>query len=160
MKAAATRPLGYAFALSRLVARATGRKTRRAEFSGAEAYGLGLLVFVISYVFVARELLMFVRPLAFYLALLFVLPFAIWIAFLLLYYLISLLAGLLRRLGSYSAVTNNPFQHVVIMSLISLIALQFVFEKPVWIKSLGIFWLGLLFLNFLSILTEKFLDEV
>jgi hypothetical protein len=158
MKAADTRPLGHSFALSRLVVRPTGCKPRRAEFSGVEAYGLGLLVFGMSCVFVARALL-FVRPLLFYLMALLILPFAIWIAFLLLYYLNSLVVGLLRRLGFYSAVTNNLFQHVVIMSLISLVAFQFLFEEPVWVKSLGIFWLGLLSLNLLSILIERFLDE-
>ena len=125
MKAAGTRPLGYAFALSRLLARPTGRKPRRAEFSGAEAYGLGLVVFGISFVFVARALLLLVRPGAFYLMVLLILPFAIWVASLLLYYLNSLVVALLRRLGFCSAVTNNFFQHVVIMSLTSLMAVEF-----------------------------------
>ena len=86
----ATRQIGYAFALPRLVARLAGHKPRRAEFSGAEAYGLGILVFGISCIFVARALLPIVRPFALYLLVLFVLPFAIWIALLLLYYLNSL----------------------------------------------------------------------
>ena len=51
------------------------------------------------------------------------LPFAVWVAFLLLYYVNSLMAAVLRRLGLYSAMTNNPFQHFVIMSLTTLIAL-------------------------------------
>jgi len=159
MRTAATRPLGYAFALSRLVARSTGFRPRRAEFSGAEAYGLGLLVYGITCVFVARALAVFVRPLAIYFIALVILPFAIWIGSLLLYYINSLLIALLRRLGLYSAVTNNPFQHVVIMSLISLIALRFVFEEAVWVRLLGLFWLGLLSLNLLSIVIEKFVDE-
>jgi len=159
MKEAGRCAVGYAFALSRLAARSTGRKPRRAEFSGAEAYGLSLLIFGICCVFVARALLPFVRPMAFYLMVLIILPFAIWIAFLLLYYLNSLAIALLRRVGWYNALTNNPFQHVVIMSLISLIAFYFLFEEPAWVKSLGIFWLGLLSLNLLSILIEKFLDE-
>ena len=159
MKMAATRPVGYAFALPRLLARLTGRKVRRAEFSGAEACGVGILVFGISCVFVARALLSIVRPLALYLAVLFILPFAIWIAFLFLYYLNSLVIALLRRLGFYSAVTNNPFQHIVIISLTSLIAFHFLGEERVWVKSLGAFWLGLLSLNLVSILVEKFLDE-
>ena len=159
MKTSSARPVGFAFALSRLAARATGCKPRRAEFSGLEAYGLGALVFAISYVFVGRALLSFVRPAAVYIITFLILPFAIWIAFLLLYYLNSLVAALLRRLGLYSAVTNNSFQHVVIMSLISLVAVYFLFEQPVWVKSLGIFWLGLLSLNLLSILIEKLVDE-
>lgn len=159
MRTTDPRSLGYAFALPRLVARLAGRKPRQAEFSAAEAYGLGLLVYVITCVFVARALVVFVRPFPIYLVALLILPFAIWIASLLLYYINSLLVALLRRFGLYSAVTNNPFQHVIIMLLISLIALRFLFEEPVWVKSLGVFWLGLLSLNLLSIVVENFLDE-
>ena len=159
MKAASTLPVGYAFALPRLLARCRGRKPRRAEFSAAEAYGLGLLVYALSCVFVARTLLLFVRPAAVYGMLLLIVPFAIWIVSLLLYYFNSLVIALFRRLGLYSAATNNPFQHVVIMSLISLIALHFVFEDPVWVRSLGFFWLGLVSLNLLSNLFEKFVHE-
>ena len=159
MKVAATRQLGYAFALSRLVARLAGRKARRAEFSSTEAYGLGILVFAIGFVFVARALLPIVRPFALYLLVLFFLPFAIWIAFLLLYYLNSLVIAVFRRLGLYAAATNNPFQHIVIMSLTTLFALHFLHAERDWVKSLGVFWLGLLSLNLLSIFLEKMLDE-
>ena len=159
MKVAAAHPPGYAFALSRLVARLVGRKPRRAEFSGAEAYGLGFLVFGISGILVGRALLPIVRPGALYLVVLFVLPFAVWLAFLLLYYLNSLVIILCRRLGLYSAVTNNPFQHILIMSFTSLIALHFLREEHGWVKSLGVFWLGLLSLNLIAIFLEKCLDE-
>ena len=151
--------LGYAFALPRLIARTAGRKPRRAEFSGAEAYGLGILVFGISCVFVARALLPLVRPLALQLLVLFVLPFAIWVALLLLYYLNSLVVALLRKLGLYTAVTNTPFQHFVIMSLTTVLACILVRDETGWMRSLGIFWLGLLSLNLLSIFLEKLLDE-
>ncbi len=73
-------------------------------------------------------------------------------AFLLLYYVNSLMIALLRRLGLYSAMTNNPFQHFVIMSLTTLLALLLVRDESGWMRSLGIFWLGLLFLNLISIL--------
>ena len=159
MKESATRQIGYAFALPRLVSRLTGRKARRAEFSSAEAYGLGILVFGISCVFVARALLPIVRPLALYLVVLFVLPFAIWVAFLLLYYLNSLVIAPLRKLGFYSAVTNNPCQHIVIVLLTTGIALHFLRAESLWVKSLGLFWFGLLCLNILSIFVEKLLDE-
>jgi hypothetical protein len=88
-----------------------------------------------------------------------ILPFAIWAAFLLLYYLNALVIALFRRLGLYSAVTNNTFQHAVIMALITLIAVEFLFEEPAWVKSLGVFWLGLFSLNLLSIPIEKLFDE-
>ena len=159
MNDSATPQIGFAFALPRLVARFAGRKSRRAEFSGAEAYGLGILVFGINCVLVARAFLPIVRPFALYGFVLFFLPFAVWLAFLLLYYLNSLVITLFRKLGLYSAVTNNPFQHAVIMSLTTLIALHFLGDDCDWVESLGIFWLGLLGLNILSIFVEKLLDE-
>jgi hypothetical protein len=154
---ASGREIGYAFALPRLIARLGGRPARRAELSRWEAYGVGILVFGISCVFVAHALLPIVRPkFAWWLALL-LLPFAIWVAFLLLYYVNSLLAALLRRLGLYSAGTNIPFQHFVIMTLVTLLAARLLLNESVWMRSLGIFWLGLLYLNLLSIVLLKIL---
>ena len=68
-------------------------------------------------------------------------------------------AALLRRFGLYSAMTNNLFQHFVIMSLTTLLALLLVRDESGWMRSLGIFWLGLLFLNLISILFLRFLHE-
>ena len=151
--------LGYAFALPRLVARLAGRKVRRAEFSSGEAYGVGVLVFGVSCVFVARALFPLVRSLAWQLLVLFLLPFAMWAAYLLLYYVNSLVAAFLRKLRIYAAVTNNPFQHVVIMSLTTILAVILVRDQTDWMRSLGAFWLALLALNLLAIFLEKLLDE-
>lgn len=147
--------IGYAFALPRVAARLVGRKVRRAEFSRWEAYGLGIFVFGLSCVFTAREILPLVRQGVLRVLLLVLLPFAILLAYLILYYLNSLVVAALRRLRLYFARANNPFQHFVIMSLTTLIALHFLGDECVWMKSLGIFWLTLLGLNFLSILVEK-----
>jgi len=154
------REIGYAFALPRLIARLGGRRARRAEFSCWEAYGMGILVFGVSCVFVAHTLLPVVRPAFAQLLVLLLLPFAVWVAFLLLYYVNSLMTALLRRFGLYSAMTNNLFQHHVIMSLTTLLALLLVRDESGWMRSLGIFWLGLLFLNLISILFLKFLHEL
>jgi hypothetical protein len=70
------------------------------------------------------------------------------------------MTALLRRFGLYSAMTNNLFQHHVIMSLTTLLALLLVRDESGWMKSLGVFWLGLLFLNLISILFLKFLHEL
>jgi hypothetical protein len=153
------RQIGYAFALPRLVARLGGRKVRRAELSRWEAYGVGLLVFGISCVFVGRALLSIVRPPPLQLLIALLLPFGIWVAFLILYFLNWLISRFLRQLGLYSAPTNNPFQHFAIMSLITLLAALLVNDECDWVKSLGIFWLGLLALNLLSLLVLKLLHE-
>jgi hypothetical protein len=78
---------------------------------------------------------------------------------LLLFYLNSLLARLLRRLGLYAVATNNPLQHFVVISLMTLLALWLAREPNEWLRSLGIFWLGLVGLNLLALAVLKFLHE-
>ncbi len=151
--------VGYAFALPRLVARLAGREARRAELSRWEAYGFGILVFGMSCIFAARLVLPFVRPGILQGLFLLLVPFAVWIAFLPLYFVNAQAAAVLRRVGLYAAPTNNPFQHFVIMSLTSGIALLFLRDHCDWIKSLGVFWFGLLFCNLLAIVILKFRHE-
>ena len=150
---------GYVFALPRVIAKLFGAKPRRAEWSGAEAYGVCALVFGITYVFSARELLVFVRPWPARLLALFVLPFAVWVAFLLLYYVISLLIRTLRQLRLYKARTNDQFQHVVIMLLTTAISLHFLRDPIGWISALGVTWFLLLGTNIFCIFFERILDE-
>ena len=148
--------LGYAFALPRLVARLAGRKVRQAEFSRLEAYGVCFLVFGISNLFVARALLPLLGSLVLQGLVGFLLPFAMWAAFLLLYYLVSLVIAVFRGLGLYRATTNNSFQHVVIMTLTTGLALALVRDDCDGVKSLGFLWLGLLGLNLLAIAVLRF----
>ncbi|HEY3662191.1 MAG TPA: hypothetical protein VGL24_03475 [Chthoniobacterales bacterium] len=151
--------IGYAFALSRLVARLAGRTVRRAEFSRWEAYGLGILVFGISCLFVGRALLPLVRPGVLEWLTIPLLPFALWIAFLLWYFVNAQVAALFRRLGLYTARTNNPLQHFMIMCGTTLLALLFLRDDCAWIRSLGVFWLMLLLGNLLAIVILKFRHE-
>jgi hypothetical protein len=151
--------LGYAFALPRFLARLAGRPVRQAEFSRWEAYGLGILVFGISCVFVARLILPLVRPGIWQALFLFLLPPAMWMAYLLLYFINAQVVALLRRRGFYSAPTNNPFQHFVIMSLTTWLALLFLRDGCDWVKSLGVLWLGLLFCNLLATVILKLRHE-
>jgi hypothetical protein len=153
-----TRPLGYAFALPRLLARLGGRKVRRAQFSRCETYGSGLLVFGISCVFVGRVILPLVRPLPLQLLVLLLLPFVMWITWLLFFYFLSLLIALFRRLGLYSAGTNAPFQHVVIIALTTLLAVLLVRDAATWMQLLGALWIVLVALNLLSIALLQVLD--
>ncbi|MEO5719699.1 MAG: hypothetical protein ABIR29_14160 [Chthoniobacterales bacterium] len=159
MNAAERGQLGYAFALPRLIAALLGRKPRRAEWSRGEAYGLGILVFGMSCLFVAQLILPLVRPNPLKALLLLCLPFALWIAFLFLYFVNAQVAALLRRLGLYTAPTNNPLQHFVIMALTTWIALLFLRVDYGWIRSLGVFWFGLLGCNLLALVLLKIRHE-
>ncbi len=153
------REVGYAFALPRLIARLSGRAARRAELSRWEAYGLGILVFGINCVFAAHALLPFVRPVFLRLLVLCVLPFAMWMAFLLLYYVNALVIALLRRVRLYAAPTNNPFQHIVIMSLTTVVAVLLLRDGTRWMCSLGMLWLALLGFNLLAMVILKLRHE-
>lgn len=147
--------VGYWFALPRLCARLAGRKVRRAEWSGWEAYGLGGLVFGIGCVFLARALCVVVRPGFGRVLCLLLTPLLVWIACLLVYFVNWLLAGLLRRLGLYHARTNNALQSFLIIALVSLLASLLLRDESGWLRSLGIFWLALVSLNLAAELLEK-----
>lgn len=145
---------GYVFALPRLIARLAGCEVRRAEWSRWEVYSFGVFVFGMACVIVGCAVLPFVRP-----PFLLLLPLVVWPAFLLLFYLNSLLAGTLRRLGLYAAATNNPLQHFVIISLMTLLAVWLTSVPNEWLRSLGIFWLVLVGLNLLALAVLRILHE-
>jgi hypothetical protein len=149
---------GYVFALPRVIVGLVGKKPRRAEWSRAEAYGVGLLVYAIGCVFFGRETLIFVRPTFARLPVLLIVPVAVWAFLLLLYYLVSLVIRLLRNLHLYSG-RNDRFQHYVIMLLTSLIALHFLRQPLGWMGALGTVWLFLLGANIFCIFFERLLDE-
>jgi len=149
---------GYVFALPRVIAKFFGSRPRRAEWSRAEAYGFGLVVYGMAMVFFARHLLMLVRSPFGRVALLLTLPFAVWIGSLLLYYLVSLVTALLRRLRLYSG-PNERFQHYIIMLGMSLIALHFLRDPVGWISGWGTLWFLLLGTNIFCIFFERLLDE-
>ncbi len=153
------RPLGYAFALPQLGARLAGREVRRAPLSCWETYGTGIFIFALSAVFAGRLILPLVRPTFLQLLVILVLPFLIWVAWLLLFYVISLVIALFRKLGLYSATTNNRFQHVVIVALSTLLAALLVRDASGWIRLLGAAWIALVALNFLSIVILRILHE-
>ncbi|HEY2801684.1 MAG TPA: hypothetical protein VGI85_13910 [Chthoniobacterales bacterium] len=143
---------GYLFALPRLLARLAGYEVCRAELSAWEVYGFGVFVFTMACVVAGWAIWPFVRP-----GFVILLPIAVWVAFLLLYYVNFLLAQLLRRLGFYTAVTNNPLQHFVIMALMTLLAAWLIVAGNPWLRSLGVFWCALVALNLLALALLKIL---
>lgn len=151
--------LGFAFALSRLVARLGDRGVCRAEWSGLETHGVCLLVFGISYICAARLVPLFVRPVALQVMIFVVLPILLWVVFLLLFYLVSLAIKPFRRLGLYRAATNEPVQHLFFVFLTTLLSLSLLGSETVWLQSLGSLWLTLFGLNLIAIAIEKLLDR-
>lgn len=151
--------LGFWFALPRLLARLAGKKVRRAQWSALEGYGLGWLVFLFPCVFLWRGQLAVVRPIVFQIILFVLIPLAVWIGWLLLYFFVWLLAGLLRRSGLFSRPTNNPLQSFFIILIVSILALVFLRDEQFWLRLLGIFWLGLVALNLCAELILRLSDE-
>lgn len=151
--------LGYWFALPRLLARMARKNVRRAQWSAGEAYGLGWLVFLFPCIFLWREQLTVVRSIAWQIVVFVLIPFAVWIGWLLVYFFVWLLANLLRRLGLFSGRTKNPLQSFFIILIVSLLALLFLRDEQFWFRSLGIFWLGLVALNFCAEIILRFSHE-
>ncbi|CAN5481214.1 hypothetical protein BH20VER3_BH20VER3_21310 [soil metagenome] len=151
--------VGYKFALPRLIARIGGRPVPRSELCRWEIYGLGFLVFGLNGIFAGRAFLPLVRSFPARILFLCLLPFALWIAFLLLYYVDALVVAGLRRLGLYHAITNKPFQSLVIMVLTTGLAAILIRDETGWMRSLGALWCGLLLLNLLAFVTLKILGE-
>ncbi len=141
---------GYLFALPRLLARLAGYEVHRAELNAWEVYSFGVFVFAMACIVAGWAIWPFVWPGFFIL-----LPMAVWVAFLLLFYVNFLLAQLLRRLGLYTAVTNNPLQHFLIMTLMTLLAAWLILAGNAWVRSLGIFWVGLVALNWIAAVLLK-----
>lgn len=159
MKAGHPGERGYFFALPRLLVRLGGGNARRAEFSAAESYGAGIFVFAVGCVLAGRAIWEFVRAEDWRVLLLVLLPIEVWIAFLVWYYLNSLIARLLRRLGVYSARTNNPLQHAIIISVLTVLLGWLMATNGGWLRSLGVFWCALLAANLLAFGLLKILGE-
>ena len=151
--------VGYSFALPRLLARVAGRKVRRAQWSAAEAYGFGSLVFLIPCVWFWHEELAGARSLVRQMLVVGLVPLFVWLGSLLVLSAVWSLAWVLHRLGLYRAHTNLPLQSFFILTLVSLCALSFMREPNLILRSLGIFWLGLVLLNFLAAISLRFLHE-
>ena len=149
------RAVGYWFALPRLLARCGDGEVRRVQWSRWEAYGLGWLVFGFGCVSLGRALFVFVRPGPWRLLILFAIPFGVWIGCLIFYFVSWLFALLLRRLGLYSARTNNPLQSFMIIALVTLMALSLARGENGWLRSLGIFWFALMISNLLAAIVLK-----
>ena len=151
--------VGYSFALPRLLARIAGRKVRRAQWSASEAYSLGSLVFLLPCAWLWHEELAGARPLVRQILAVVLVPIFVWLGWLLVLAIVRCLAGALRRIGLYRAPTNLPLQSFFILTLVSLCALSFVREPNLVLRSLGVFWLGLVLLNFLAAISLRFLHE-
>lgn len=151
--------LGFWFALPRLLTRMAGKKVRRAQWSAAEAYGLGWAVFLFPCIFLWHEQLAVVRPIAWQIVVFVLIPFAVWIGWLLVYFFVWLLARLLCRLGLFSGRTKNPLQSFFILLIVSVLALLFLRDEQFWLRSLGVFWLALLALNFCAEIILRFAHE-
>jgi len=150
---------GFAFALSRLVARLGGRNVCRAQWSAPEAYGVCLLVFLISWVGTGRLLPLLVRAGILRLVLFAAVPLVLWLVFLLLYYLISLVIRIFRRFGFFLAASNAFLQHLFFASLTTLLSFFLLRSGSGLLQVLGSLWLGLVALNLVSILIEQLLDR-
>lgn len=138
-------PAGNYFALPRLLRKLRGENAKRSEGNWMEAYFVGIIIYLISYLFFAQFLVASLRPWALGPALL-GLVFAMWIFWLLALYVNSLVVKLCWVSGLFTDLSANRVQSVLIVILTSAFAAQLMTAGP-WTLWIGIIWIAAVALN-------------
>jgi len=138
----------FYFALARLVAKCRGGNGARTEQNWIEANLVGLAVFGISFLFLARLLPGHVSgwPAV---ALLVPLAFVAFLSWLLVLYVNSLLLRLVRAAGFMRNVTDSRAQCILVAALTTVLAFCLL-RSDSWMRIAGAVWIIGVVLNFLS----------
>ncbi len=136
---------GNYFALPRLIRKLRGGNAARSEESWLEAYVLGAVVYLISYLFTANLLLPKLNwwQTAITLPLLL---FALWISWLIVLYLNSLIAKGCERVGLCADLPRRRVQSVLMGILTTMFAAQLLTANP-WLRTIGALWIVAVALN-------------
>jgi hypothetical protein len=130
---------GNYFALPRLVRKWRGGSAERSEIDWREGYATGVVVYLISYFFVASLLLRHLHGWRLGLALALLL-FGMWIFWLIVVYLNSLIAKAIWACGFAANLSPSRVQNVLIGLLTTAFAAQLIIAGP-WISWIGALWL-------------------
>jgi hypothetical protein len=136
---------GHYFALLRFIRKLRGGNATRSEGNWLEAYVLGAIVYLISYLFAANLLLpklnawqaAMVLPL---------LLFGLWISWLIVLYLNSLIAKGCEKVGLCADLPRRRVQSVLMGILTTMFAAQLLTAGP-WLRAIGALWIIAVALN-------------
>ena len=149
---------GNYFALPRFIRKLRGLDATRSEGNWLEAYVLGAVVYLISYLFAANLLLrkstwreaIIVLPL---------LLFGLWIGWLIVLYLHSLIAKGCEMIGLCADLPRRRVQSVLMGILTTMFAAQLLTAGP-WLRAIGALWIGAVALNLAAaLMLALFHDE-
>ena len=136
----------FYFSLLRFLAMLRRGDARRAESNAVEAWLVGLLVYLIHYLFFATQL--FPPGLVAWLAALFfiLLAFWVWLFWLLLLYINSVIIKLLRSCGFSPAIPTRRAQSILWGMVTTAMACALLTRGP-WVHELGAIWLVAVAMN-------------
>ena len=146
----------FYFSLLRLMAMVRGGDTRRAESNAAEAVFVGLLMYLIHYLFFATLLFPMDRPPWAIALFLVALAFWIWLFWLLLLYLNSLIIRLLHLVGLLHTLPVRRAQSVLWGIATTAMACAFLLRSNPLLRELGAFWLVMVTMNLAAALVLLF----
>ncbi|MEY2564768.1 MAG: hypothetical protein QOH88_2961 [Verrucomicrobiota bacterium] len=130
----------FYFSMLRLLARLRGGDARRSENNVVEARLVGLLMYLVHYLFFATQLIP--SNLAPWLTLLLLVAaaFWVWLFWLLLLYINSVILKLLRPVGLFHEVPTRRAQSILWGIVTTAMACALV-QRAGWIRELGGIWL-------------------
>jgi len=136
----------FYFSLLRLLVRLRGGDARRSESNVVEARLVGLMVYLIHYLFFATQLIP--SGLAPWLAalLLIAVAFWVWLFWLLLVYINWMIIKLLRPLGLFRAIPTRRAQSILCGILTTAMACALL-QQADWMRELGGIWLVAVAMN-------------
>jgi hypothetical protein len=136
---------GNYFALPRLIRKLRGRSTIRSEDSWLEACALGVVVYVVSYLFVANLLFPKLNWWQTVIALPLLL-FGLWIGWLIVLYINSLIAKGCQVIGLCADLPRRRVQSVLMGILTTVFAAQLLTAGPC-LRAIGALWIIAVALN-------------
>ncbi|HWM24915.1 MAG TPA: hypothetical protein VNP98_08820 [Chthoniobacterales bacterium] len=135
----------FYFSLPRFIALLRGGDTRRAESNAVEAWLVGLMMYLVHYLFFAHFSPSRLSP--WLTALLVVLlAFWVWLFWLLLLYLNSLIIKLLRLGGLFRTIPIRRAQSILWGVCTTAMACALLEDSP-WVREIGAIWLVAVALN-------------
>jgi hypothetical protein len=147
----------FYFSLFRLIAMWRGEDPIRSESNGFEALLVGLLIYVVHYLFLASALLPSSMAPLMKAFLLLALGFGVWFFWLLLIYVDSLILRFFRALGLFRTIPTRHAQSVFWIIVTTGMAWALLKQNAV-IREIGVIWLVAVALNLGSMLVLAFTD--
>jgi hypothetical protein len=145
----------FYFSLLRFIAMLRGGDTRRAESNAVEAWLVGLMMYLIHYLFFTTQFIP--SRLAPWLTalLLIALAFWVWLFWLLLIYINSVIIKLLRLCGLFRTIPMRRAQSILCGISTTAMACALLKSSP-WMRELGAIWLVAVAMNLISAVVLTF----